>query len=67
MPKVITGITRCGKSYTLNKIFKSYLKDIRASESNIICIGLTKISNAYYRTHILLIHLYYKFKNDKKI
>ena len=54
LPKVITGIRRCGKSYILNNIFKSYLIDIGVSESNIIYIDLTKISNAYYRDPIYL-------------
>ena len=51
-PKVITGIRHCGKSYLLSKIYKQYLIDNGISNSNIIEIDLTKISNAYYRKPI---------------
>lgn len=53
-PKVITGIRRCGKSYLLSKIYKQYLIDNGISNSNIIEIDLTKISNAYYRDPLYL-------------
>ena len=53
-PKVITGIRRCGKSYLLSKIYKKYLIDNGISNSNIIEIDLTKISNAYYRDPLYL-------------
>lgn len=53
-PKVITGIRHCGKSYLLSKIYKQYLIDNGISNSNIIEIDLTKISNAYYRDPLYL-------------
>lgn len=53
-PKVITGIRRCGKSYTLNTIYKQYLVQNGVKESQIIELDLTKISNAYYRDPLYL-------------
>lgn len=38
--KVITGIKRCGKSYLLKKIYKSYLIENGVKEENIIIIEL---------------------------
>lgn len=54
IPKVITGIRRCGKSYLLNKIFKEYLLSVGVKKENIIEIDLTKISNSIYRDPIYL-------------
>ena len=38
--KVITGIRRCGKSYLLFNIYKSYLKSIGVEDDQIICLAL---------------------------
>lgn len=38
--KVISGLRRCGKSYMLKKLFKSYLLTDRVDESHIILIDL---------------------------
>ena len=43
--KVITGIRRCGKSYLLDPIFKSYLISEGIPEDHIIKIELDRISN----------------------
>lgn len=53
-PKVITGIRRCGKSYLLGVLFKSYLLEHGVGEDQIVEIDLTKISNAYFRDPIYL-------------
>ena len=38
--KVISGLRRCGKSYMLKKLFKSYLLNDGVDESHIILIDL---------------------------
>lgn len=38
--KVITGIRRCGKSYLLFNIYKSYLKSTGVEDEQIICLAL---------------------------
>ena len=49
--KVITGIRRCGKSYLLFNIYKSYLKSIGVEDDQIICLALdvTKTSSTAIR------------------
>ena len=42
--KVITGIRRCGKSYLLFNIYKSYLKSIGVEDDQIICLALDDLS-----------------------
>lgn len=44
--KVITGIRRCGKSYLLNHLFRSYLLDSGVSENHIISIALDDDDNS---------------------
>lgn len=53
-PKVITGIRRCGKSYLLTKIFKTYLLQTGVLEENIIVIALDELKNVKYRNPIEL-------------
>ena len=43
--KVITGIRRCGKSYLLFNIYKSYLKSIGVEDEQIICLALDDDEN----------------------
>ncbi len=47
--KIITGIRRCGKSYLLLHIFKSFLLRNGINESQIIEIALEEIENIEYR------------------
>ncbi len=55
MPKVITGIRRCGKSYLLKEIFSKYLIDEKkVNQENIIQIELDDINNIKYRNPIEL-------------
>lgn len=44
-PKIITGIKRCGKSYLLEEIYKSYLTSSGINKNNIIIIDLDKDDN----------------------
>ncbi|MDO4546350.1 MAG: ATP-binding protein, partial [Bacillota bacterium] len=47
--KVVTGIRRCGKSYLVFEIFKSYLLTNETDESHIIAIELDQRKNKKYR------------------
>ncbi|MBD5495217.1 MAG: ATP-binding protein [Lachnospiraceae bacterium] len=49
MIKVVTGIRRCGKSYLIFNIFKSYLIEKGVSESHIITIELDQRKNKKFR------------------
>lgn len=64
-PKVITGIRRCGKSYTLNTIYRQYLLNSGVNNDNILYIDLTKISYSYYRDPIYLYEYIIKLTSDK--
>lgn len=46
--KIITGIRRCGKSYLLNTIFKSYLTEQGTDEVHIIQLSLDEKKNKKY-------------------
>ena len=48
-PKVITGIRRCGKSFLLKEIFRSYLLSSGISSDAIIAIDLDDDKNIKYR------------------
>ena len=48
-PKVITGIRRCGKSYLLEEIFRSYLLSDGVNADNIIILELDDDKNSKYR------------------
>lgn len=52
--KVITGIRRCGKSYLLFNIYKSYLKSIGVKDECIICLALDDDENIKYRNPLEL-------------
>lgn len=47
--KIITGIRRCGKSYLLFELYKSYLLSHEVRENQIIELALDEIGNARYR------------------
>lgn len=49
MIKVVTGIRRCGKSYLIFNIFKSYLKEQGVDESHIVTIELDQRKDKKYR------------------
>ena len=53
--KVITGIRRCGKSYLLNPLFKSFLASEGVSERQILYLELDKLKDARYRNPIELV------------
>ena len=53
-PKVITGIRRCGKSYLLKEIFKSYLKEKGVPETEIIILELDDAKNEAFRNPLAL-------------
>lgn len=53
-PKVITGIRRCGKSYLLKEIYRSYLLEQSVPEKNILIIELDDDRNILYRDPINL-------------
>lgn len=54
MPKVITGLRRCGKSYLLKEIYRSYLSVNGVPEKNIISIDLDDLKNLQYRDPLAL-------------
>lgn len=66
MPKVITGIRRCGKSFLLKEIFFDYLVNERkVSTENIVIIELDDINNIQYRNPIKLSnYIKEKIKNE---
>ena len=47
--KIITGIRRCGKSYLLFDLYKTYLLEQDVQEDQIIELPLDEIGNAKYR------------------
>lgn len=52
--KIITGIRRCGKSFLLFELFRSYLISQGIREQNIIDLSLDDDANARYRNPIEL-------------
>jgi len=52
--KVITGIRRCGKSYLLNYLFKSYLLEKGVKEHQIISISLDLAKDIRFRNPLEL-------------
>ena len=54
IPKIITGIRRCGKSYLLKEIFKGYLTENGVPEENILIVELDDDRNAAYRDPVYL-------------
>lgn len=53
-PKVITGIRRCGKSFLLKEIYKTYLLNQFVPEENILILELDDDRNIMYRDPIIL-------------
>lgn len=54
LPKVITGIRRCGKSYLLREIFRNYLLSNSVTEESILVLDLDEDCNSAYRDPIAL-------------
>ena len=52
--KIITGIRRCGKSYLLDPIFKTYLMNQGIDKSHIIKLDLDERENLKYKNPDLL-------------
>ena len=67
MPKVITGIRRCGKSFLLKEIFFEYLvNEKKVDKENIVIIELDDINNMQYRNPIKLSnYIREKIKNEQ--
>ncbi|MBP5091960.1 MAG: AAA family ATPase, partial [Bacilli bacterium] len=54
MPKVITGIRRCSKTYLLTTIFRKYLLSIGVANENIIMLSMDDDSCAEYLNPLAL-------------
>ncbi len=66
--KVITGIRRCGKSYLLFNIYKTYLKSIGIEDENIIALALDDDENIRYRNPLELgAYIRSRIADDSKI
>lgn len=64
--KIITGIRRCGKSYLLDPIFKTYLIQNGVKDDHIIKLELDKEENKkYLDSHELNIYIKSKIKDKK--
>ena len=53
-PKVVTGVRRCGKSYLLEEIFRSYLLSDGVKDDNIVILELDDDKNSKYRDPLKL-------------
>ena len=65
-PKVITGIRRCGKSYLLKEIYKTYLLENSVDEKNILILELDDDRNILYRDPLVLGEYVRKFCSGKE-
>lgn len=66
-PKVITGIRRCGKSYLLKEIYKTYLLENFVNENDILILELDDDRNILYRDPLILGEYVRKFCVGKKM
>lgn len=67
MIKVVTGIRRCGKSYLIFTIFKSYLKEQGVDERHIITIELDQRKDKKYRDpDVILEYIESRIIDDEK-
>lgn len=66
-PKVITGIRRCGKSYLLKEIYKTYLLENSVNENDILILELDDDRNILYRDPLILGEYVRKFCVGKKM
>ncbi|MCQ2613995.1 MAG: ATP-binding protein, partial [Treponemataceae bacterium] len=64
-PKVITGIRRCGKSFLLKEIYKSYLLNQSVPEDSILIVELDDDRNIMYRDPINLGEYVRNYCKDK--
>ena len=53
-PKVVTGVRRCGKSFLLEEIFRSYLLSDGVNDDNIVILELDDDKNSKYRDPLKL-------------
>lgn len=65
-PKVITGIRRCGKSFLLKEIYKSYLLNQSVREDSILIVELDDDRNIMYRDPIYLGEYVRNYCKEKK-
>lgn len=65
--KIITGIRRCGKSYLLFELYKSYLNSTGIDDAHIIQIQLDKKSFEDYRNPNKLYEFILEKINDKEM
>ncbi len=67
--KVITGLRRCGKSYLLNKLYKSYLLKENVDESQIITFSFDNMEDIMKLDNYLVNEstLIYESKNSYKV
>ena len=65
-PKVITGIRRCGKSYLLKEIYKTYLLENSVNENDILILELDDDRNILYLTHLYSVNMLESFVPEKK-
>ena len=59
MVKVVTGVRRCGKTYLLFDIFRSYLRATNVSDERVIELALDDEANAEYRNPAALMECLY--------
>ncbi len=64
-PKVITGIRRCGKSFLLKEIYKSFLLNQSVPEDSILIVELDDDRNIMYRDPINLGEYVRNYCRDK--
>ena len=66
MIKIITGVRRCGKSFLLNNIYASWLKEQGVADNHIITINLEDRRNKSLRDpDALLAHIDSKIRDDE--
>ena len=65
MPKVITGIRRCGKSYLMKEIYVGYLLEDGVKEDHILFLELDDDKNALLRDPVTLGEYVRDFCKDK--
>ena len=54
-PKVVTGVRRCGKSFLLEEIFRSYLLSDGVNDDNIVILELDDDKKAAMVSNLLVV------------